>query len=205
LEAFLRRNRNISWEKLSFQEDDHPAVNVTWEVAVAFCEWLTEEEREKGMIGENQRYRLPSDHEWSCAVGIGKDEDASLTPEQKDQGIKEIYPWGRRWPPPRGAGNFLGEEAEQNSGPNKRFLEGYEDDFEQTAPVGSFEPSDEGLYDLSGNAIEWCQELYSPTKSHHALRGGHWDAGFAGAFYSSDRWNLRPGYHVIGFRCVLSE
>lgn len=202
-EAFIKDERDRSWTKAFFQEDSHPAVNVSWEDAVAFCAWLTEIERKKGNISIDQHYRLPTDHEWSCAVGIGRDEDAELSPREKDQRIRDVYPWGKDWPPPRGTGNFLGEEAEK-SGSNRRVIQGYDDGFEYTAPVGSFDPNEYGLYDLSGNAIEWCQDLYSPLHNHHALRGGSWEAGFAGAFFSSDRWNAQPGGAVIGFRCVLS-
>ena len=30
---------------------------------------------------------------------------------------------------------------------------------ESAAPVGSFKPNGYGLYDITGNAWEWCQEL----------------------------------------------
>lgn len=57
------------WEKPSFQQtDEDPVVNVSWEDATAFCEWLTEKERKAGLISTSQNYRLPSDREWSAAM-----------------------------------------------------------------------------------------------------------------------------------------
>ena len=65
-----------AWPKVGIEQGPtHPAVNGSWEDAVAFCVWLTERERAAGRLGENEMYRLPSDHEWSCAVGIGELED----------------------------------------------------------------------------------------------------------------------------------
>ena len=65
---------DAKWGKIT---GDHPAIYVSWEDAQAFCQWLTKKERDAGTITANQKYRLPTDHEWSCAVGIGGDENAT--------------------------------------------------------------------------------------------------------------------------------
>ena len=44
------------------QGQDHPVVSVSWEDAQAFCKWLSKK--------EGKTHRLPTDHEWSLAVGI---------------------------------------------------------------------------------------------------------------------------------------
>jgi formylglycine-generating enzyme required for sulfatase activity len=54
------------------QEDTHPVVKVNWEDANAFCKWLTKKELAEGKIKAGQKYRLPTDAEWSVAVGLGK-------------------------------------------------------------------------------------------------------------------------------------
>ena len=66
----------------------HPVAMVSWEDAVAFCEWLTKMEMAAAKIKSGQKYRLPTDAEWSVAVGTGK------------------YPWGNTYPAPKGAGNY---------------------------------------------------------------------------------------------------
>lgn len=83
-EAFWRET-NRDHKKPDFaQGDDHPVVNVTFNDAKAFCTWLSEK--------EGRTYRLPTDHEWSCAVGIGAQEDAAASPKAKEEGIKGVYP-----------------------------------------------------------------------------------------------------------------
>ena len=68
-----------------------------WNEARAFCAWLTEgvtptENRE--VSSAKEKYRLPTDHEWSCAVGLGDREDSTDTPEDKNMRIEDVFPWG---------------------------------------------------------------------------------------------------------------
>ena len=197
------------WEKPDFaQTGDHPAVNVSWEDSKAFCEWLSEK--------EGKRYRLPTDHEWSCAVGIGDREDAVATPKSKDMKINDVFPWGEKWPPPNDAGNYFGDECRTSAAlaafKAARFdtsrwevIEGFNDGNVFTAPVGSFRPNKLGIYDLGGNVSEWCQDDYEPESALRVLRGGSWDCSYRGVLLSSYRDYNDPGTRVgsIGFRVMV--
>ncbi|MDF1814449.1 MAG: SUMF1/EgtB/PvdO family nonheme iron enzyme [Verrucomicrobiales bacterium] len=204
-EKFIRDERKREWPNAGFpQEDDHPAVNVNWDDAVAFCEWLTKEDRKKGKIGVKDYYRLPTDHEWSCAVGIGEEEDPSLFPQAKYKKLGKLYPWGKEWPPPEGAGNYRGEETASNPVGDGKVIEGYNDGYERTAPVGSFPLEHHGIRDLSGNAREWCQDWFDDTKEKRVLRGGSWVNGNESPLGSSFRDGYTPASRgsSVGFRCV---
>jgi hypothetical protein len=180
-----------NWKSPGFtQADTHPVVNVSWEDANAFCAWLTKKELAEGKIKAGQKYRLPTDAEWSVAVGLGR--ETGSTPEAKDIGIKNVYPWGKEWPPPKGAGNYDG-------GLNV-------DKFDRTAPVGSFSANQFGLHDMGGNVWEWCDDKYRATSLRRVLRGASWVSGDPDRLLSSGRpsgFSPDGRYNFIGFRCVL--
>lgn len=187
------------WRKPVFEgvpvtpSEDCPVVNVSWEDAKAFSRWLTEKERAEGRLRPDQEYRLPTDAEWSAAVGLK--EPADGTPKEKDMKITNVYPWGTGWPPPKGAGNY----AKSNYG-------SYDDGYATTSPVGSFPANQYGLYDLGGNVWEWCEDWYDSAESkYRALRGGSWRLLESVYLLSSYRAHIPPQdrYEYVGFRCVL--
>lgn len=182
--------KNREWPKPSFQQtEEHPAVNVSWKDATAFCAWLTEQERSAGRLSARQSYRLPSDEEWSAAVGLEK--EGGSTPEERNMSAKGVYPWGTKWPPPNGAGNY---------DPSLKV-----DDYEYASPAGSFEANRYGIHDLGGNAWEWCQDWYDAEKVLRVLRGPSWLGGSPVTLLSSYRSWGAPGDRrdINGFRCVL--
>jgi formylglycine-generating enzyme required for sulfatase activity len=199
------------WRKPDFEQGPaHPAVNVSWEDAQAFCAWLTERERKAGKLGANEVYRLPSDHEWSCAVGIGEREDAEKLPDEKSKMIKDIFPWGAQWPPPENAGNYASEELKplQAAGRYtnvKELIPDYHDGYANTSPVGSYAANRFGLFDMGGNVWQWCEDWFDKNKRNRVLRGASWDNNDSDNLLSSYRYRSLPGsrLYVRGFRCVI--
>jgi formylglycine-generating enzyme required for sulfatase activity len=188
------------------QSATHPVVKVNWFDANAFCKWLTDKEHDENALEDRQSYRLPTDVEWSAAVGLPK--ESGGTPEARDGKIRNEFPWGKQWPPPSGAGNYSDQSARRRGGVA---IENYNDNFPQTAPVGSFKANALGIYDLGGNVWEWCAEGYKGSSSTTArdwgvLRGGSWA--------TSNRLELQSSYRnvvdrnerdvIYGFRCVLA-
>jgi formylglycine-generating enzyme required for sulfatase activity len=209
-EVFVQDTRR-AWGSPEFpQGPTHPAVMVSWADARAFAEWLTARERQAGKSPASTVYRLPTDHEWSCAAGIGDLEQADLIPEEKFQGLPGIYPWGQQWPPPSGAGNFWSEELRPLVGQPgfnhfKGELPGYKDGAAATAAVGSYLPNALGLYDVSGNVWEWCEDWFNPQQRYKVQRGGSWNGNNEDGMLTSHR-HTRPPQEApngVGFRLVL--
>jgi hypothetical protein len=110
-------------------QDDRPVVHVSWEDADAFCKWVDG--------------RLPTHGEWEHAARGGL--------------AGKEYVWGDDWPPPKGAGNF-GDAAAKREYATWGAIDGYDDGFADTAPVGSLKPNGYGLHDMAGNVWEWVSE-----------------------------------------------
>lgn len=207
------KQRGYSWENPGFaQTEDHPVVGVSWNDAMAFCEWLTLRERAARRLPGNWKYRLPTDHEWSVAVGLK--EDPNKSPWEKDTKILE-YPWGKnsqgRLPrhlgnypvPPTGFGNYAGGEIDYRHFPEiVTIIADYNDGYVRTAPVGSFKPNRFGIYDLSGNVWELCQDQYAPLNEQRVKRGSSWME--SSALLSSFRLRMHSDLRDdrTGFRCV---
>jgi formylglycine-generating enzyme required for sulfatase activity len=177
--------------------DDHPVVSVSWEDAGAFCAWLSKK--------EGRTYRLPTDEEWSYAVGIGDREAKGVTPQQLESKIGNEYPWGKEWPPPKGAGNFS-DSSYRDKFPGEKGIEGYTDGFPTTSPVMSFTPNRLGIYDLGGNVWQWCRDWFNDDHKQHVIRGGSWADNNPGNFISSRRGHYAPEVRIffLGFRCVTT-
>lgn len=191
--------KSTSWRSPGFRQGpDHPVVNVTWLEAVAFCQWLTNKEHESKVLPANEFYRLPTDIEWSKAVGLP--EETGRTPEARDMGIPDVYPWGTQWPPPPGAGNYTGEETGSDVA-----IKGYEDGFAWTSPVGSFKANKYGLYDMGGNVWQWCMDTWNNESKAKVLRGASWYNGALKlSLLSSCRVHAAPDSSTdnYGFRIV---
>jgi formylglycine-generating enzyme required for sulfatase activity len=165
------------------QDGNHPAVNVSWNDAKAWCAAMSKR--------DGVRYRLPTEVEWNAAVG------------------SSTYPWGYTWPPPNNAGNYMGMEHMSSAASVAFFrslghtgglgvIAGFRDNHVFTAPVGSYPANSYGIHDLGGNVWEWCEDA-------RVLRGGSWSYDGRDYLASSGRYYVTPGNRLsnYGFRCVV--
>ena len=151
---------------------DHPVVGVSWHDAVKWCNARSERE---GLLpayytnaahsvvyrvgtnvpdaaavkGDATGYRLPTESEWEWAA--------------RGAQVGAYYPWG-------GAGGW---HADHIASTQAQFSA------EGTAPAGALPPNDYLLYDMAGNAAEWCWDWFDGT--YYASQATNaWPPGPAG-------------------------
>jgi formylglycine-generating enzyme required for sulfatase activity len=141
---------SLKWGDFRLNLPSQPAVRVRWDQAVMYCRKLTELERAAGRLPSGYEYRLPTEAEWEYACRAGTSTDYYWGKEFGNEGAKyangldyktaERFGW--RLPPIAGAADDDGHRV--------------------AAPAASFQPNAWGLYDMSGNAAEWCFDWYDP-------------------------------------------
>ncbi|MDX2502031.1 MAG: PEGA domain-containing protein [Deltaproteobacteria bacterium] len=198
----------------SLNRPELPVAGITWEQAALFCNWLSAREalppvyviKGAKLAAANPvgpGYRLPTEAEWEYCTRFNK----------KKANLK--YPWGNKYPPAPQTGNFADESARDLL---SSYLAGYNDGYPVIAPPAKFKANALGLYDLGGNAAEWCHDYYSiyafdsqkvykdPSGSaegkHHIVRDSSWRLSGISALRSSYRDYSDDKRLDLGFRVV---
>ena len=194
------------------QNGKHPVVGVNKVDAEEFCKWLTEKERGEDRIREDHEYRLPTDEEWSALCGLH--DELGDTPikrnynAQQNIELRNLHPWDDEFPPTRVVANIADKQAASAVAVSKaRTIQGYEDGFVNTSPVGSFVANVLGIYDLSGNAYEWTLDSYTGEGNVGTVRGGSWATFLEKDLKSWSRFSINKGVrdNQYGFRVVLID
>ncbi len=173
--GFFEQAPQYNWQNTGFpQTDNHPVVNVSWNDAVAFCDWLTEQSKTRG---EQVRYLLPTEAQFEYALRAG---------------ARTRFATGDSPLSLRGAANVQDASFERKF--PKYDYEKYpsfqfDDGAAFTAVVASYQKNAFGLYDMHGNVWEWCRDPYNAkyysrapdqdppgpsSGSSRVLRGGSW-------------------------------
>ena len=190
---FRSAHNSGSFQGHSLNGDAQPAVNLNWDDARAFAEWLSWE------AGSGQRFRLPTEAEWEYAARAG-----AMT----------RYAWGNDIDPRQA--NF--SDRNDRTGAS---IGNLDDGHAVTAPVGSYLPNVLDLRDMIGNVWEWTCSDYNPTynggdeqrcstlrsnEGQRVVRGGSWNNG-AGDLRVAKRLARKPDYRdaMTGFRVILEE
>lgn len=176
----------IHWDGGTFSVapgfEQHPMVGVSWYGAAAFANWRSLQEGRQPSYQPGSwacdfnagGYRLPTEAEWEYAAR-GSEHDPYFR-----------FPWGDVIDGSHA--NFLVSGDPWDGGPDPTTTPvGYYDG-NQTPPGGDM-ANGYGLYDMAGNAWEWCNDWYGSTYyaaspvdaprgpgfgEERVLRGGSW-------------------------------
>ncbi|MFC4701126.1 SUMF1/EgtB/PvdO family nonheme iron enzyme [Glaciecola siphonariae] len=189
-----------------------PQVEVTWDQAALFCNWLSVQEglppfykvsgaKVTGFDTASTGYRLPTEAEWEWLAKKAK------------RSRSTVYVWGDQTRIPTNIGNFADESAKGNQ---LILLEQYNDGQAGLAPVASFKADRIGLFDLAGNASEWVHDFYTtalpdtqnvqtdymgaPRGTQHVVKGGNYTSGRLRELRAAFREVGESAKPTIGFR-----
>ncbi|MDP5052607.1 MAG: PEGA domain-containing protein [Congregibacter sp.] len=207
---FLASHNSGQIEGNSLNRETQPVAQVSWQQAASFCNWLSQREGLKPFYIEQQGivigfdpaalgYRLPSEAEWAWVARIRGEELQRFT-------------WGEDFPPKNVVENIADNSSAYVTG---RVLNGYNDGYVVSAPVGSFKANERGIFDLGGNVSEWIHDVYViPASSgvvvtdplgaqrgdNYTIRGASWALGRLPELRLSYRDYGQAGRDDVGFR-----
>jgi formylglycine-generating enzyme required for sulfatase activity len=171
-------NKESLYQDNYLGENDQPVVNVSGEQAREYADWMTD--LNKG----NFNFRLPTEAEWEYASNGGW-QTAFFLGNDADQACY--------------FGNFKDTAWQDANRSEPRVEETCFDGFVATAPVGSFQPNPFGLYDMVGNASEWCVD-------ETVVRGSSF-INYPNQSLAEQRYSepFSSFHYWIGFRLVMQR
>jgi formylglycine-generating enzyme required for sulfatase activity len=200
-------------EGRTLSNGNQPVVQITWEQAALYCNWLSQQEglppfyrvegeTITGFNPDSTGYRMPTEAEWEWAARVDGDPDSLLR-----------FPWGAELPPPENHGNYADISAANFLG---RVLVNYNDGYMGSAPVGSFAANSNGFYDMGGNVAEWVHDYYGASGvpgnnietnplgpvsgTYHVIKGSSWAHGTITELRLSYRDYNNTARDDVGFR-----
>lgn len=182
-----------------FSGQNNPVEQVSWHDAQAFCTKLTGILKRQGGYAVN----LPSETIWEWAArGATKSKGYTYAGSNN---LDEVGWYWENSGDKRLSGEWKSEKLTKNNC--------------RTHPVGQKKPNELGIYDMSGNVWEWCQDHWTENANQlpqdgtpltqggdatfRLLRGGSW-LNFARLCRSASRGFNDPVYRNLnlGFRVV---
>ena len=184
---------------------DDPMVRVSWYGAAAYCNWRSEQDGYGTCYDMNDPnwpcdfaqngYRLPTEAEWEYAARGGLSGNR--------------FPWGDAINHDYANYNANGAYYSYDTSPYTTFTfhPTWNDEIPPlTAPVGSFSQNGFGLYDITGNVWEWCNDLYD--EDYYSISPVNNPTGPISSPYPSPNNYIRVfrggGYDRIAELCRIS-
>ena len=138
-------------------EPDCPATTVTWFAAAAYCNWLSQQE---GIPKEEWCYERNKNGDYAAGMRI----PANFL-ERTGYRLPTQTEWQDVCDANTDTSFSFGEPVELLP----RYAWYVDNSHSRTWPVGSLRPNALGVFDMHGNAWEWCQDAYAQQKGKRAI------------------------------------
>lgn len=171
-DKFMIENKRDTVGSAGWGRGKQPAIFVSWNDAVAYCNWLSAKEKlskcylidttgKVTFLDTAKGYRLPTEAEWEFAARGGN----------QSKGYEFA------------GSNIMEEVAWQKANSNRAM------------PVGKKLPNELGLFDMNGNLWEWVWDIYdyayysrSPQDNPRGPETGPYRVMRGGAFYNTPQY-----------------
>lgn len=149
-------------------QEKRPVENVSWYDAIYFCNKLSM------IMGLTPAYSVDGEtnpEKWLYTPHDGNSVWGTVTCNYSANGFR--LPTEGEWEmAARGGVNGGWDYKYAGSNRDEDVARNYWDYSNKTHEVGTKRPNELGLYDMTGNVWEWCDNLYSPSSSSRSIRGG---------------------------------
>ena len=185
--------------------DNYPAYYISWNDIAGSGGFIEKLNQHITLTGQGSAtFRLPSEAEWEYACRAGTQTRYFFGDSLSVDDLRTDGP----------AGSLSGNRSDYMwfGGNNTPY---------GNKEVGAKLPNQFGLYDMSGNVYDWCEDFWhsdytnaptdgspwtTPTSSYRIIRGGDW-GDYAYYCRSASRYFIDPGnrHFSIGFRLLRTQ
>jgi formylglycine-generating enzyme required for sulfatase activity len=188
--AYPKVEIDLDSDPSHFKGDRRPVEQVSWDEAIEFCQRLSQK--------TDRTYRLPSESEWEYACRA-----ETTTPFHFGETLSDEL------------ANYCAQDQEiggnQYKGVHGRGILGQYR--QETTEVGQFPANPFGLYDMHGNVLEWCEDVWHGSYESAPIDGSAWEENdqksdqrlLRGGSWGSNPRYCRSAYRSCGSRAVRND
>lgn len=203
----------LDWSDSCGKGDNYPAYMISWNYAAAYCNARSKEADLEPVYNFNTSMTNRYESKRRVTIDLTKNgfrlpTEAEFEFASRAKSENDFF-WGK---------DILNyPQTVEDSSEMAKYVVWYGNSNGHSNIVASKLPNDFGLYDMSGNVEEWCNDHFgsystedvidpfdNESDTMRVLRGGAWSGNATYQTSNDRRWSApNYNYYTHGFRCVL--